>query len=236
MWYNIQNTIIGRRQLELKQKAALISETLENLLGVPTRDGVGDVLECLILTILSQNTTDVNRDKGYAKLKERFPTWENVLQADVTAIAAAIKIAGLGNQKSHTIKNFLTWLKTEHGELSLAFIHDMETEAALALLCQHKGIGIKTASVTLSFACGREVFPVDTHILRISKRLGLIPSNCSAEKAHQVLPPIIPAGKAYPFHMNLIYFGRRICDARKPLCERCPLTEHCLYFRDNSQA
>ena len=221
--------------MELKEKAELISDTLEGLLGVPTREGAGDVLECLILTILSQNTTDVNRDKGYAELKERYPTWEEVLHADVKAIAAAIRLAGLGNQKSQTIKNFLAWLKTEHGELSLEFLHDMETEKALELLCQHKGIGIKTASVTLSFACGREVFPVDTHILRISKRLGLIPSNCSAEKAHQVLPPIVPEGKAYPFHMNLIYFGRQICDARKPLCERCPLTQHCFYYKDNRQ-
>lgn len=219
--------------MELKEKAEFISDTLEGLLGVPTRDGAGDVLECLILTILSQNTTDVNRDRGYAELKDRFPTWEAVLQADVKAIAVAIRLAGLGNQKSRTIKDFLSWLKAERGELSLEFIHDMETEAALELLCQHKGIGIKTACVTLSFACGREVFPVDTHILRISKRLGLIPSNCSAEKAHQVLPPIVPEGKAYPFHMNLIYFGRQICDARKPLCERCPLTHHCLYYKDN---
>ena len=219
--------------MELKEKAEFISDTLEGLLGVPTRDGAGDVLECLILTILSQNTTDVNRDRGYAELKDRFPTWEAVLQADVKAIAVAIRLAGLGNQKSRTIKDFLSWLKAERGELSLEFIHDMETEAALELLCQHKGIGIKTACVTLSFACGREVFPVDTHILRISKRLGLIPSNCSAEKAHQVLPPIVPEGKAYPFHMNLIYFGRQICDARKPLCERCPLTHHCLYYEDN---
>ena len=221
--------------MKLKEKAEFISDTLENLLGVPTRDGAGDVLECLILTILSQNTTDVNRDRGYAELKDRFPTWEDVLHADVQAIAAAIRLAGLGNQKSRTIKNFLSWLKAEHGELSLEFIHDMETEAALELLCQHKGIGIKTASVTLSFACGREVFPVDTHILRISKRLGLIPLNCSAEKAHQVLLPIVPEGKAYPFHMNLIYFGRQICDARKPLCERCPLTQHCLYYQANRQ-
>ena len=221
--------------MKLKAKAEFISETLEGLLGVPTRDGAGDVLACLILTILSQNTTDVNRDKGYAELKARFPTWEDVLCADVKAIARAIRLAGLGNQKSQTLKNFLTWLKTEYGELSLEFLHDMETEKALELLCQHKGIGIKTASVTLSFACGREVFPVDTHILRISKRLGLIPSNCSAEKAHQVLPPIVPAGKAYPFHMNLIYFGRQICDARKPLCERCPLTQHCLYYKENQQ-
>lgn len=218
--------------MELKQKAEIISDTLEDLFGVPTRRGTRDVLESLILTILSQNTTDISRDKGYAALKERFPTWEDVLQADVKAIENAIRIAGLGPQKSQTIKNFLTWLQAERGELSLEFIHDMETEDALELLCQHKGIGIKTASVTLSFACGREVFPVDTHILRISKRFGLIPANCSAEKAHKALPPIVPPGKAYPFHMNLIYFGRKICNARKPLCERCPLTAHCLYFKE----
>lgn len=222
--------------MKLQQKAEIISEILEGLLGVPNRGRGGDVLECLILTILSQNTTDVNRDKGYAELKERYPTWEDVLDADVKAIEAAIRLAGLGKQKSQTIKNFLTWLNAEYGELSLEFLHDIDTEQALELLCQHKGIGIKTASVTLSFACGREVFPVDTHILRISKRLGLIPLNCSAEKAHQLLPPIVPNGKAYPFHMNLIYFGRRICNARKPLCERCPLTQHCLYFRENQQA
>ena len=219
--------------MELQQKAEIISDTLEGLFGVPTRDGAGDVLESLILTILSQNTTDVSRDKGYAVLKERFPTWEDVLHADVKAIEAAIRVVGLGEQKSNTIKNFLTWLQAEHGELSLEFMHNMETEEALEFLCQHKGIGIKTASVTLSFACGREVFPVDTHILRISKRLGLILPNCSAEKAHQLLPPIVPGGKAYSFHINLIYFGRQICDARKPLCERCPLTQHCLYFKDN---
>ena len=224
----------GRKQLELQQKAEIISNALEDLLGVPTRKGARAVLECLILTILSQNTTDVSRDKGYVVLKERFPTWEDVLHADTKAIEDAIRVVGLGNQKSRTIKNFLTWLKAERGELSLEFIHDMETADALELLCQHKGIGIKTASVTLSFACGREVFPVDTHILRISKRLGLIPPNCSAEKAHRLLPPIVPENKAYPFHMNLIYFGRKICDARKPLCDRCPLTEHCLYFKENS--
>ena len=222
--------------MELQQKAEIISDALEVLFGVPTRDGTEDVLESLILTILSQNTTDVSRDKGYAVLKERFPTWEDVLHADVKAVEAAIRVVGLGKQKSNTIKNFLTWLHAEHGKLSLEFMRNMETEEALEFLCQHKGIGIKTASVTLSFACGREVFPVDTHILRISKRLGLIPPNCSAEKAHQLLPPIVPEGKAYPFHINLIYFGRQICDARKPLCERCPLTQLCLYFKENLQA
>ena len=222
-------------KLKLQQKAKFISDTLEKLLGVPKWDGTENVLECLILTILSQNTTDVSRDKGYVQLRDKYPTWEDVLQADADAVEAMIKIVGLGKQKTETIKNFLSWLKAEYGELSLEFIHDMKTEDALEFLCQHKGIGIKTASVTLSFACGREVFPVDTHILRISKRLGLIPPNCSAEKAHYELPPILPKGKTYPFHMNLIYFGRQICNARKPLCGKCPLTQHCLYYKENSQ-
>ncbi len=223
------------KKLNLKQKAKFISDTLESMFGTRNWDGAKDVLECLILTILSQNTTDVSRDKGYEQLKEKFPTWEDVLQADVKDVESSIKIVGLGNQKATTIKNFLTWLNAEYGELSLEFIHEMKTEDAFEFLCQHKGIGIKTASVTLSFACGREVFPVDTHILRISKRLELIPQNCSADKAHVVLPQIIPKGKSFPFHMNLIYFGRQVCNARKPLCEECPLTEHCLYYKENSQ-
>ena len=111
----------------------------------------------------------------------------------------------------------------------------MDTEEAMELLCQHKGIGIKTASVTLSFACGRDVFPVDTHIHRIAKRLGLIQPTCSAEKAHHEFPLIIPEGKSYPFHMNLIYFGRQICNARKPLCDQCPLTDYCLYYKEIEQ-
>ena len=226
----------GNKQLKLQQKTKIISDTLEDLLGIPNWDGTEDVLECLILTILSQNTTDVSRDKGYAQLREKFPTWEDVLNADADAVEETVKIVGLGKQKTETIKNFLSWLKAEYNDLSLEFIHDMNTEDALEFLIQHKGIGIKTASVTLSFACGRDVFPVDTHILRISKRLGLIPQNCSAEKAHLELPTLIPKGKTYPFHMNLIYFGRQICNARKPLCEKCPLTEYCLYYKENTQS
>ena len=221
--------------MDIQQKTEFISDTLESMFGTPKWDSAEDVLACLINTILSQNTTDVSRDKGYARLIEKFPTWEDVIQADVKAVEKSIKIVGLGNQKATTIKNFLSWLKAEYGELSLEFVHDMKTEDALELLCQHKGIGIKTASVTLAFACGREVFPVDTHILRISKRLALIPQNCSADKAHVELPKIVPRGKSYPFHMNLIYFGRRICNARKPLCEQCPFTQHCLYYEEHIQ-
>ncbi len=214
-----------------KQKAQLVSDALEELYGVPEPDLERNVLECLIRTILSQNTNDVNRDKGFATLKECFPTWEEVLEADVEEIGEAIKIAGLHAQKSRTIKNFLTWLKAEHGALDLEFIREMDTEEVLQFLCQHKGIGIKTASVTLAFACRRDVFPVDTHVLRISKRLGFVPPNCTAEKAHELMPQIIPEGKAFSFHMNLITFGRQICNARKPKCDLCPITAHCLYFK-----
>ena len=217
--------------MDLEQKAELVSDALEKLYGAPEPDTEENVLDCLMLTVLSQNTNDVNRDKGFAILKERFPTWEDVFSADVEKIADAIKIAGLSGQKSRTIKNFLTWLKAEYGELDLEFIREMDTEDAIPLLSQHKGIGIKTVSVTLAFACGRDVFPVDTHVLRISKRLGFVPSNCTAEKAHELMPQIIAKGKAYPFHMNLIAFGRRICDARKPKCDECPITMHCLYYQ-----
>ncbi len=218
--------------MDLEQKTELISNALEKLYGVPEPDTEENVLDCLILTILSQNTNDVNRDRGFAVLKERLPTWEEVLGADVEEIGDAIKIAGLSGQKSQTIKNFLTWLKAEYDELDLEFIREMETKDAIQLLSQHKGIGIKTVSVTLAFACGRDVFPVDTHVLRISKRLGFVSSNCTAEKAHELMPQIIPKGKAYPFHMNLIAFGRQICDARKPKCDQCPITAHCLYYRE----
>ena len=217
--------------MNLKQKVKFVADTLEKTLGAYEGKPEDNVLDCLMRTVLSQNTNDVNRDKGYAALREKFPTWEDVQKTDVEAIGDTIKIAGLHTQKSRTIKDFLTWLKTERGELDLEFICGMETEAARQYLCRHKGIGVKTAYVTLAFVCGHDVFPVDTHVLRISKRLGFIPPNCTADKAHELMGAIIPKGRAFPFHMNLIQFGRQICNARKPKCDECALTEHCLYFK-----
>ena len=216
--------------MNLKRKAKFVADTLEETLGTYEGQPEDNVLDCLMRTVLSQNTNDVNRDKGYAALRSTFPTWEDVVKADVEAIGEAIKIAGLHTQKSRTIKDFLSWLQAERGELDLEFVCGMETEAARHYLCQHKGIGIKTASVTLAFVCGHDVFPVDTHVLRISKRLGLIPPTCSADKAHELMGEIVPQGRAFPFHMNLIQFGRQICDARKPKCDECALTQHCLYL------
>jgi len=215
--------------LHPKQKAKEISDILEKIFGVPEREEVNP-LDCLIRTILSQNTNDVNRDKAYDNLRERFTTWEDVLSADVREIEKEIRVGGLSKQKGERIKNFLSQLKSEKGTLNLDFINELSTNEAIEFLCQHKGIGIKTAYVTLAFAFGRDVFPVDTHILRISKRLGFIPNNCTAEKAHELMAPLIPKGKAFPFHINLIRFGRKICQARNPKCNECPISDYCLYF------
>lgn len=213
--------------MEATYKVASVSDILEDLYGIPDRKPIKP-LDCLILTILSQNTTDTNRDNAYAELKRQFPTWQGVLDADTKDIANAIQCGGLQDQKSETIKSVLEWLNSEYSELNLDFICNESLDKAMDLLLQHKGIGIKTSSVTLAFGCGHDLFPVDTHILRISKRLGLIPMNSSANKAHKLLHSLIPEGKAYSLHLNLIKFGRKICKARKPKCKKCPLIEYCI--------
>ena len=215
----------------LRRKMAKVVRVLDDLYGPEAWDGPRNPLDTLIKTILSQNTNDVNRDRAYAGLRRRFATWEGVLGADVEAIAEAIRPGGLANQKARNIRDFLAWLKAERGALNLDFLCGMAPEEAVSLLCQRRGIGIKTVCVTLMFACGKDVFPVDTHIHRISRRLGLIPETCTAERAHELLPPLIPEGKALSLHVNMLEFGRRVCHARNPDCDRCPLRAECLYVK-----
>lgn len=210
---------------------AKVVRVLDDLYGPEVWDGPRDPLATLIRTILSQSTSDGNRDRAYAGLTGRFPTWAGVMKADVEAIAEAIRAGGLANQKARTIRDFLIWLKAERGELNLDFLGEMPPEEAATLLCERRGIGIKTVCVTLMFACGKDVFPVDTHIHRITRRLGLIPETCTAEKAHGLLPPLIPSGKALSLHVNMLEFGRRVCHARNPDCDRCPLRTDCLYVK-----
>ncbi|RKY04472.1 endonuclease III [Candidatus Poribacteria bacterium] len=212
--------------MEAREKVERMVDELEKLLGVPDRPA-RDPLDCLIKTILSQNTSDVNTDRAFQSLKSRFPGWEDLLEADEEEIADAIRIGGLSRQKSRVIKGLLRRLKELRGELSLDFLSEMGDEEAIEFLTGFKGVGLKTAYVVMAFAFGRDVFPVDTHILRISKRVGLIPQNCSAEKAHELLNPLIPEGKSYSFHINLIRFGRTICKAKNPRCDICPLYDIC---------
>jgi len=123
-------------------------------------------------------------------------------------------------------------VQEQYGELNLDVVCDMETEEVFDMLCALPGIGPKTVSVMLLFACGRDVFPVDTHIHRVTRRLGLIPPNCSADKAHILMAELVPPGTSYSFHLNLIRFGREICHARAPECDRCPLPEYCPYWAE----
>ena len=218
-----------------KRKTKKIVAALEERFGVPKWAGPSDPLDALIQTILSQNTSDTNSGRAYERLKSRFPTWEEANAADVREIADAIRSGGLANLKSERIKCVLAWLEKTRGTLDLDFIRDRKPDEAIRILGSLKGVGIKTISVVLMFACGAEIFPVDTHIHRITRRLGLAPENASAEKVHEVMQELVPQGKAYSFHMNLLKFGRTICHARNPRCEQCPLTEECVYVRTNIQ-
>ncbi|MBD3183944.1 endonuclease III [Candidatus Poribacteria bacterium] len=221
-----------KNEKALRKKVKEINDILEEEFGIPQLEKDlnkmdRDPLDSLINTILSQNTNDVNRDKAYNNLRQQFPKWEDVLAADAEDIADAIRVGGLANQKSVRIKGVLEWIKENYGELNIDFICDMEPQEAIELFSQLKGVGLKTMNVVLAFACGRDVFPVDTHIFRITKRLDIVPEKATADKAHEIMGRLFPEGKAFSFHINLIRFGRTRCHARNPECKGCPLMDYC---------
>ncbi|MDZ7270634.1 MAG: endonuclease III [candidate division KSB1 bacterium] len=212
---------------KLAHLAGEVTRLLEKTFGEPKWTGPRDPLDVLIRTILSQNTNDRNRDLAYEALRARYPRWDEVLAAPTAEIASTIRPAGLSNQKSVRIKELLTWIKQTYGALDLRSICQQPTEHVVDLFLQRKGVGIKTISVVLMFACGRDIFPVDTHVHRICMRLGLVPPGATAERTHHLMQPLVPKGKAYSLHMNLLRLGRTICRARKPLCALCPLQAIC---------
>jgi endonuclease-3 len=212
---------------ERRQALHKVATALEGRYGVPHTGSLDDPLEVLIRTILSQNTNDRNRDLAYAELRRRFPRWEDIVEADAEGIAEAIKVGGLARQKSARIKDVLQWVQERWGSMTLAPLCDMETAEAMETLLSLKGVGPKTANCVLAFGCGRDAFPVDTHILRITKRLGLIPPEETAEKAHGLLAELVPDGTAIPLHLNVIRYGRETCKARQPHCGRCLFPQLC---------
>jgi endonuclease-3 len=214
----------------LTDKALSIHELLLPEYGPrPWRPG-RDPLATLVGTILSQNTNDLNRDRAFEQMRERFPTWEEVRDADPAELVEAIRPAGLANQKGPRIQNALRTITEQQGQLSLAFLADMETEQARQWLTSIKGVGPKTAAIVLCFALGKPAFPVDTHVHRVTKRLGLIGPKTTREQAHTVLERLLPAEIYYPFHMNLITHGRQVCKSQQPRCQVCVLQGHCDYL------
>ncbi len=211
-----------------------------------------DPLDELVLTILSQSTTDANRDRAWATLAKRFPAreavvgapgagrtpargetrggriwWEGVRRSAPAELEAAIRVAGLGRQKAEAIRGALERLTNEVGRPTLDHLESMNDEDALAYLTTFKGVGVKTAACVLCFALRRPVLPVDTHVHRIARRLGWIPPSATATRAHGLLARHVPAPDRFRMHMLLITLGREICKARNPRCGACPLAPKC---------
>lgn len=206
-------------------------------MGMPKpKPAHSDPLKSLILTILSQNTSDTNSFRAFKSLENAYqspdgkPDWQKIADAPVQDVADAIRTGGLANQKSQRIQNILRWIKREYGDYNIDFVCEMKPSEAIALFTRQKGIGVKTISVVLAFSCGADIFPVDTHVSRICRRLGLVNEKYTAEKIFWAMQAMVPKGKAFSFHVNLIRLGRQICSSRTPKCQECPLADVCKFY------
>jgi endonuclease III len=214
-----------------RQKVAIVHSRLLAAYGEPTWRSPLDPVSQLVSTILSQNTNDTNRDVAFERLRARLPTWEQVRDADLQAVVEAIRPAGLANHKGPHIQQALRFITQERGELNLDFLADWPPEKAKAWLSSMNGVGPKTAAIVLLFSLGRPAFPVDTHVHRVTKRLGLI-GPISREKAHDELERLVPPQDYYAFHLNVIRHGRQICISRKPRCQVCFLADLCDFYKE----
>jgi endonuclease III len=187
------------------------------------------VLDEVVATVLSQHTSDVNSERAFARLKERFPSWEQVADAPAGEVADAIRCGGIADQKARRIKQILAAVGEREGRVDLDRLHDLDDAAAEAYLLSLPGVGPKTAACVLVFSMGRAAFPVDTHVHRVATRLGWIPAKTTADAAHRLLAPQVPPGIRYDLHVAMITHGRTVCRAQRPRCGICVLREECAY-------
>jgi len=186
-----------------------------------------DPLDELIQTVLSQHTSDLNAERAFDLLRAAFPIWDDVVRAPAVAVADAIRSGGLADTKAPRIQAILRAVHEREGRYDLSRLRDASDGEARAYLTSLPGVGPKTAAVVLSFALGRDAIPVDTHVHRVSKRLGLVPATASAERADRLLHDLVPDGLRTPLHVALIRLGREICKAPIPRCRQCPLKDLC---------
>jgi endonuclease-3 len=215
----------------LAQRAVKIHERLLEFYGEPRWRDPLPALDELVLTILSQNTNDGNRDRAFDALRAKFPTWEAVRDAKERDVIEAIRPAGLANQKGPRIQQVLKAITKERGSLDLSFLEEMSVEEARGWLTKFNGVGPKTAAIVLCFSLNKPAFPVDTHIYRVTGRIGLRPERMTVEQAHPHLESLFPPETYYAAHLNIIRLGREICTARKAFCEKCPIKKLCDYGR-----
>jgi endonuclease-3 len=186
-----------------------------------------DAMSVLVKTILSQNTADVNSHRAFVSLRETFPDWETVAAADIDELAESIKSGGLAVIKAKRIKFTLQHIQDRNGGFDLDFLAELPLSESKAWLRQLPGVGPKTAGCVLLFGLGRSAFPVDTHIFRLAKRLGIIDSKVSVDVAHDMLESIFPSSHFYQLHIQMIEHGRQVCHAQRPRCDRCVLADVC---------
>ncbi len=219
--------------MEQSNRAFSVNQKLIEHYGYPKRRNPLPPVDQLVSTILSQNTNDTNRDRAFKALRDQFPTWEAVRDANPEEIIDAIRTAGLANQKGPRIQNALREITEAREEITLDFLSQMPPEEARQWLMQFKGVGPKTAAIVMLFSLGIPAFPVDTHVFRVTGRLGIRPQKLNADQSHDHLAQLLPPEEYYPAHLNLIRLGREICQARKPKCLQCPLQDLCDYFTEN---
>jgi endonuclease III len=216
----VDPAVTPRRARAVLNRLAKVQEAFEPKVRRP-------IVDELLMTILSQHTSDVNTARAFASLKERFRTWEQVQDADVDEVADAIRSGGLADQKAPRIKAILDEIEAREGRVDLARLNDLPDAEVEAYLTSLPGVGPKTAACVLCFSMGRAAFPVDTHVHRVALRLGWVPPKTSADAAHKLLTPRIPADVRYPLHVALIDHGRTVCVARMPRCSECVLLDLC---------
>jgi endonuclease III len=190
-----------------------------------------DPVSELVLTILAQNTADVNSHRAFMLLQSRYPTWEAVLAAPTDELTDVIRPGGLAPTKAPRIQHVLAEIQDARGDFDLSFLADLPVDEARAWLTALPGIGRKTASIVLMFCFGMPALPVDTHVFRVAQRLGLLPPKADLAKAHVLLEAALAPEEMYPFHVELIRHGRDTCRAPRPICSLCPLTDICDYFK-----
>ena len=223
--------LAGPSRRVLARRAARVHAALLKLYGQPVWRNPLPAVDELVSTILSQNTNDINRDRAFEGLRARFPAWEAVRDAPEAAVIDAIRPAGLANQKGPRIQGVLRAITQERGALDLEFLRQMPVDEARAWLTQFKGVGPKTAAIVLLFSLGRPAFPVDTHVHRVTGRLGLRPDKLSADDSHAYFEDLLPPETYYAAHLNLIRHGREVCHALRPECGRCALQAMCAFYQ-----